>query len=140
MGFKKIILVLPAEGYTGKTIAHIVTKTNLKNQPELVEKGIKDGDTIQIIEPVVDPPIVGDSAATKTKSTAKDKEVKVRKPASDEEIPSVGKGNAKRAKEIADAQSVDVVFENENGEFFTSENLVRLSVGNDKTKIITHTF
>lgn len=136
MGFKKIILEFPAEGFTGEVVKHTLTKTNIANQPELAEKGLKEGDTIDIVKVEEKPTIVGDSEATKTKTTdpAKEKVVKVPK-----ELSEV-KGDRKRAKEISDAHSIDVVFENHRGEFFTTENLVRLSVDNDKTKIITHTF
>ncbi|HMI04281.1 MAG TPA: hypothetical protein VK541_17465 [Pedobacter sp.] len=141
MSFKKIILEVPAEGFAGDTIKHIITKANLKNQPEEAAKyGWKEGDEITVVKPVADAPIVGKSAATKTKSTSPTKEVKVNENPNDEKVLSIAKGNKKAAEGIATAQNVDVVFENDKEEFFTSENLARLSVGNDKSKIIVHTF
>ena len=48
--------------------------------------------------------------------------------------------NAKRAAEIAKEFKVKEVFENSNGEFFTSENLAVLSEGGKKENVYTHTF
>ncbi|MGY0034445.1 hypothetical protein [Pedobacter sp. NJ-S-72] len=142
MGFPKIILEFPAEGFAGDTVKHKLTAANLKNQPEILDKGFKLGDEIDIVKPVVQTPIVGDSAATPkvSKTPAKEnKENKVVKSGDAEEAP-VTKGNRKRAKEIADAHNVDDVFENPDGEFFTSQNLALVSVNQVKAKIITHSF
>lgn len=139
--FKKLILELPAEGFTGETVDHIVTRTNIKNQPELAKQfDWQEGQTIKIVKPAADAPIVGESAATKTKTVSKAKEVKVNENPNEEKGLSKEKGDRKRAQQIADKHAIDVVFENDKGEFFTTENLVRLSVDQDKSKIIVHTF
>lgn len=39
---------------------------------------------------------------------------------------------------LAEKLGVDTIYENPDGEFFTSENLALLSVGQDKKKIKTH--
>jgi hypothetical protein len=46
--------------------------------------------------------------------------------------------SAAQAAELAEKLGVDTLFENPSGEFFTSENLALLSVGQDKTKLTTH--
>ncbi|WP_367867892.1 hypothetical protein [Pedobacter sp. WC2423] len=139
MGFQKIILEFPAEGFAGETVKHKLTAANLKNQPEILEKGFKLGDEIDIVKPLVQKPIVGDSAAT-PRTTKKVPVQEILKNIQEAKENITTKGNRERAKEIADAHNVDDVFENPKGEFFTSQNLVMLSVSNDKTKIITHSF
>lgn len=119
MGFKKIILVLPIEGYTGETVEHKVTATNLKNQPELVEAGIKEGETIKVM-PQIEEPIKQDKTDVKPVAENKSK---------------------KRAAEIAEKLGIETVFENiVTGEFFSSDNLAFLSVSGDKNKVKTHNF
>lgn len=159
MGFQKIILTLPVEGYTGETVEHKVTAANLKNQPELVEAGIKLGDTIKVI-PQSEEPAKGEKPADKSGDAlpSKDGESKPNK-STESPTPAVkpdpvlsssddtntddnseSKSN-KRAAEIAEQLGVEKVFENKvTGEFFTSENLVLLSVKHDKNKVKTHNF
>lgn len=126
MGFKKIILVLPVAGFTGATVKHTVTATNLKNNPELEVRGVKVGDEIDII-PRVEDNDTDDSAAT---------------PGATKKIVPSGEGNGEsRAKQIAEQMNVELVIENtETGDFFTSENLALLSAGGDKTKLKNHNF
>lgn len=126
MGFKKVILQLPAEGFTGQTAKHTVTATNLKNNPELEVRGVKEGDEIDIIVQAENNN-ENDSAAT---------------PGATVKVKPVGKGDgAKRAKEIAEKFNIELVIENtETGDFFTSENLALLSVKGDKTKLKNHNF
>lgn len=138
MAFQKQIIVLADEGFTGETVDHIITKANLKNRPELAEK-YKVGDSVLIEKPVAAPPADKNDGA-KPKPSTKDKNEVVNPDPNEPGDKSSKKGNPKRAKEIADAHNVETVFENEKGEFFTSENLANLSVGNDKTKIINHNF
>lgn len=122
MGFKKVLIALPATDYTGETVKHTVTKTNLKNQPELAEKGFKEGDVIDIVKPEEETP---------KKDEVKDKAPKAAKTQTSED----------RAAEIAEKFGVEVVVENpETGEFFTSENLALLSVKGDKKKLKNHNF
>lgn len=121
MGFKKVVLVLPEEGFTGETVEHKVTATNLKNQPELAEQGIKEGDTIQVLPFETTKPSTG-KAAAKTEDDEAEKQ-------------------AKRAAEIAEKLGVEAVYLNkDSGEFFTSENLAGLSVKGDKSKLKTFNF
>lgn len=149
MAFKKIILQLPAEGYTGETVKHTITATNLKNNPELVELGKKEGDEIDIIKPVDETennepaatpgatkPIKPVGTNVKSK-TAKDKEAST----SDSEKVVNTPTSEKRAAEIAKQFNVELVVENlETGEFFTSKNLAELSVKGDKSKLKNHNF
>lgn len=128
MGFKKVLIALPATDYTGETVKHTVTKTNLKNQPELAEKGFKEGDVIDIVKPEEETP---KPKETPKKDELKDKAPKAAKPQTSED----------RAAEIAEKFGVEVVVENtETGEFFTSENLALLSVKGDKKKLKNHNF
>lgn len=124
MAFKKIILVLPAEGYIGETVEHTVTKTNLTNQPELAEAGIKEGDKIQVM-PKEENPNKAVKPQVDTDPVTSDNDSK----------------SYQRAAEIAEKLGVEKVFENKDtGEFFTSENLALLSTKQDKNRVKTHNF
>lgn len=140
MGFKKILLQFPAEGFAGETVKHTLTKTNFKNQPELSEKGLKEGDIIDIVKVEEATPLDGDSAATKKSTTTTKATKSTAAVTKDDTGEETGRGDRKRAKEIADAHSLDTVYENEKGEFYTTKNLVLLSVAQDRRKVITHTF
>lgn len=143
MGFKKIILVLPTEGYTGETVEHKVTAANLKNQPELVESGIKLGDKIKVI-PQEEEPAKGEKPADQSKDAMPSKDGEINPNAPPESPAPDAKSESKsneRAAEIAEKLGVEKVFENKDtGEFFTSENLALLSTKQDKNKVKTHNF
>lgn len=58
-----------------------------------------------------------------------------------DEKPKADKKASEKKARVADIMlrfKTDTVYENSKGEFFTSENLALLSVGNDKTKVETH--
>lgn len=132
MGFKKIILTLPSEGYTGETVDYKLTAANLKNQPELEEAGYKVGDTIKVLpledskpESNPNPPAPSNKDGEESTDTVDSEE---------------DKKAYKRAAEIAEKMGVDAVFANDKGEFFTSKNLAILSVGQDKKRVKTYNF
>ena len=142
MGFKKIILVLPAEGYTGETVKHTITETNLKNNPELVELGKNVGDEIDIMPPVdevVNKEPAATPGATKTAVTTKDTTKQKDASKAQEKAVAKGKTGENRAAEIAKQFNVELVIENtETGEFFTSKNLAELS--GKKSVLKNHNF
>lgn len=137
MAFKAKKIILPADDFAGETVKYKVTEAAFKANPELEAAGIQIGDEIDIVKEEK-------TEEDKRSLTPSDAEVNTQLQGNEKkQAPQIENGDKKsraRAKEIADKLGVDLVLQNDKGEYFTSRNAALLSVKGDHKKLKKHNF